>query len=229
MSSVPTDPIKFFHSQFPDIVLRSICRGIDSAHITAEAYFKDNAFTPEQRHDALPGLRRAHVERNTISVLGRYSNVKVTTLANTSGNAFHNRIACGRVFLTISAVTSPSEMVREAAFRQTYAFSQNLDLFTGRSEPTADSSLYGIVLHGPAARPATEEAWAEARKQGLRFDRPAFIQIAFPDQELRAYLTEPINLLARFPDLFRDDEDGGQIEKPKAPVLSPVPEVGTDK
>lgn len=227
LPSVPSDPIEFFHQQFPDGALRSICRAIIAGHEAAHAYFKDQGFSEPQKHDALASLRRAHIERNTISVLGRHPEVAVTTPKNSAGNAYHNRIDAGLVFVTVSAVTTPGELVRDAAFRQAYADPNALSLFESAPQIEPGARLYGIVLHGPAEQPTNEGARAHARNVGLRFDRPAFIQVAFPDPELKRYMTEPIDLLKRFPGLLRDDDGNGTIPMPNAPLV-PVPGVSSD-
>jgi hypothetical protein len=97
--------------------------------------------------------------------------------------------------MTVSAVNKPTTLPREALFRNDLANCQYSFIDTTTDGETKfkisdlknikDSIVYAFVIHGPA-------------EDNPFF--PSFIRIAFPDQNCRKFIDEPIDLLKKFSD-----------------------------
>jgi hypothetical protein len=208
----PFDPVGSFFPQVPDDILKDFCRAIGVAYQESLQYCYDNNYPSEQIHDLLPQLRRLTADRNILHIAGRHSGIIVRSEWNAGKNCFHVRVHCHRVVLTFSSARYPGEFVREAIFREQYARSCQLQLFHPEYPPVVEGDLYGILLHG-----------ADRRRPGY----PAFLQVAFPDPDLKTYLDEPIDLLRRFPDvkqlLSPNASAREEIRRPEMPKLRDIP------
>ena len=205
MTASPYDPSRLFHSEVDDDLLKTICRTLCKGYKDAYEHCHAN-FPKEQAHDLLPIYRRATVERNVAHVVTRFSDVEALPAPNSIGNCYHVRIHCGRVVLTISAVQTSREMVRDAVFRNQYARSAQKHLFDGDEPPAFDADLYGILLHGPDKR------WPAY---------PAFLRVGFPNHTNTDYLQDPIDLKNKFPEIrnLATPDKGEQVEKIDTPSI----------
>ena len=188
MSSQPQsryDLATLFHSEVPDALLKDLCRAICRGHQQAHAYCSLH-YRDEEAHDARAHICRAHVDTNIRDIVPRHEGVTAKSRQNVAKNCFHACVYCGRFFLTASSVSSPGEIVREAEFRNNYAFSNQFHLFEKELDPPKDGSIYGIILHG------------ESKKHP---GYPSFLQVAFLHPNGKEYIAQPIDLLRRFPDI----------------------------
>lgn len=195
----PHDIATLFHSEVSDPLLKDMCRAVCKACQQSHALCSIN-FRDEEAHDVLPHLRRAFGESNIRDIVARHNGVIAQPRQNVAKNCYHTCIHSGRVILTISCVSQPGEIVREAAFRNIYAWTNQLHLFQKEPTPPEDISLYSLLLYG------NDKRWPEV---------PSFLQVAFLHPNGKEYIIEPIDLLRRFPDirvLIKPDVDMDQEE-----------------
>jgi len=180
----PSDLKGVFLQDVPESVAVDAARCVIGSYESAFRYCRDNFPGPEA-HDLYPILRRSMLERNLRARLSRYHETTTSTPElNAIGNCYHTELRSGRVILTISAVQSHGEVVRDAVFRKTLAQNPQGELFRKRELPPEDACLYVILLHGPLG--------------GGMLRSPGFIRIAFPDQDCETYV-DSFNLLDVFP------------------------------
>lgn len=144
------------------------------------------------------------IERNWRGRLSRYGDVAVSVEPNANGNCFHTELKVGRVVMTISAVETPSEIVREAIFRKSLAEVSQLEMFKERTPPPDDALLYAIVLHGPLG--------------GGLLSSPSFLHVGFPARECDHY-ADRFDLLDQFPVLQSEITTQPATEIQKKPRL----------
>lgn len=183
MAISPYHPKDLFMSEVPGELLSDISRATYAGYKESYEYCQGN-YDWHQAHDLLPQMRRITIERNILHVVERFPYAKAESLPNQLHNCYHVLIRCGHVKLTISAVKSPGEMVREATFRKQYARSQYLQLSLLKNNeeefiPKLNNNLYGILLHKPNNKYPSF---------------PEFMVIRFPDYTLTRYLDEFIDL-----------------------------------
>jgi len=170
---------KFFDA-FPDRFLGSLIRLL--AHNYKTTHDRCKEYPHSEAHDLRPHLRRAEIERDVRDLTTRYPDIQADAEANRRGTSFYTLVSSNRIVLTLSAVAHPNILVRRACFRETYAQSSQLEMFTTRREPPPGAKIYALLLHGPDRKDPS---------------RPAFMHIAFPDARLRKYL-HSIDLFARY-------------------------------
>lgn len=178
MKSSPFFPNDIFNSQVPSKLLIDITKAIYNAYSEAYEYCSSN-YDWHQVHDILPLIRKANIERNVLHCVKQHSYVNAKSRPNEIKNCYHVLIRCSDVILTISAVSSPGKMVREAIFRKQYAMDDQISLFPDYNEKSLNRNLYGIILHKPS------------KKWPLY---PEFLMIRFPDASLSKYLGKPVDL-----------------------------------
>ena len=182
MRSGSESPSAFFDNHFPKRLQQGILRVVTVSHHAAYRSVRSR-FEKFTAHDIIGHERRAYVEQNLYAFAKRYSLTNSQPRMNHGKNSFHVELVHGAIVLTASSVQSPEQMVRKAVFRDTLARDPQGHLFENEvSSPDLDSLLYGIILYG--ALP--EE----------RF--PAFVNVAFPDQECSRYLGDSVSLMDRF-------------------------------
>lgn len=157
-----------------------------------------------------PSRRRSEIESNFRTLANRYPAVAAEALPNSNGSAHHTRLSSNNVFLTISSVRTPGNIVRPAGFRQEYAVSNQFELFTPATPPPPeDHYLYAVLLHGP-----------DRRLNGRKYaERPGFAHLAVPDKDCERYVAR-LNLFAAYPALIEElcgSEE--QIPEPKVGTL----------
>lgn len=208
MKPSPYKPRELFLHEFPSELLKAITKSVFDGYKEAYDYCQGN-FDKYQMHDLLPHMRKAIIERNVLYCVQRFSYTSGKSAPNALYNCYHALVKCGNAVLTISAVNSPSQMVREAMFRKQYARDSQITMFVD-SVPTVKlhNNLYAILLHGPS------EDFPSA---------PCFIKIRFPDISLKKYLDEPIDLT-----LISEKESQEVIRKP-AVATRTIAKTGNDE
>lgn len=172
-------PSDLFMSFIDRDTLVAIGQGVQEAYKQCYDYCSE-MYDEQQMHDLLPHFRRATIERNLLHRLKHFKNVRAISNPNSIKNCYHITILGGHASLTISAVKTPIEMVRDARFRKQYAHDNDMILFPEIYEDLKlDNNLYGILLHAPEV---------------MRMDAPGFMVIKFPDPSLNKYLEDSINL-----------------------------------
>ena len=156
-----------FLSAFPGILLQRLSLGIVHCYRDAADFCSDN-YDPPEDHDLLGHVRRANIERMVRQAVQSHGNgARVVPIPNRIQSAFHRRVVVGSIVLTVSSVSDPKQLARDALFRSRYARDPQQHLFEDDIEsPTGPESLYAILLHGP-------------QRSGI--DCPKFLQIGFPD------------------------------------------------
>lgn len=193
------DVVGLFQECIPQKFLR------DSLHCLFGVYatvFDDvkKSFPPWEAHDLRPHYRKAQFDSEWREVAKRHG-LAATPEPNWGRNCFHTRVVAGRVILTASAVRTPDEIVRYAAFRDSYARS-NIRYFPileedmGLPPPAPDDPLYAILIHGAA--------------RGQK--APYFADIVFPAAEVKTYVAR-LPLFALFPDLVNAQAASIQEER----------------
>jgi len=83
--------------------------------------------------------------------------------------------------MTINHVNQPSDMVRQADFRNSYAQDAQINLFgPNKPPPPPGATLFAILRHGASKRTPR---------------RPDFVRIGFPDEDCQYYVCD-IDLFA---------------------------------
>jgi hypothetical protein len=191
----PSELKALFLDEVPEPVILDTARCIIGSYDEAFRFCRSNFPGPEA-HDLYPIIRRSMFERNWRARLSRYK-IDLVPTPNAIGNCFHTELRLDRVIITVSAVESPGDIVREAVFRKGLAQDNQLNLFFEAEPPPEDASLYAIVLHGPAAA-------------GL-LPSPGFIRIAFPARDCDKYV-DSFNLLDHFPILQTEIDKLPKVE-----------------
>lgn len=172
MSTSAEELTRTFRAAFPDDFLEDIMRLLASEYRTAR--IECETFYPgEEAHDLCPHVRRAKIEYKARDLANAFQGLKASVEPNAAGTSFHTRIVSQNVTLVINYVHQPTDMVRRAEFRNTYARLAQGSLFEPDEPPPPDGMLFAILLHG-------------ASKKDPR--RPNFVHIAFPDADCRYYI-----------------------------------------
>jgi hypothetical protein len=179
----PSELRQIFLDDLPEAVIVDTTRIIIKTYAAAYRYCLENYPGPEA-HDLYPIVRRSMIERNWRARLARHAGLDVSVQPNACGGCFHTELRVGRVVMTVSAVEKPSDLVREAVFRNVLSGASQLELFKEVEEPPADALLYAVLLHGPL-------------RSGL-LAAPSFAQIAFPNGEFSDYV-DRFNLMDCYP------------------------------
>ncbi|MBI4305013.1 MAG: hypothetical protein HY678_01715 [Chloroflexi bacterium] len=116
---------------------------------------------------------------------------------NAARNAYHTLLQLPHAMLTASAVRTPRDVVRRAAFRNQYAQLQSRfvideitnDLHLEDDVDPLQAVVYAMVIHGPAS-------WKARYANG-------FVHIVFLDNEGK-YLDGRIRLEQEFPDVLAE-------------------------
>ena len=164
---------------FPASFLREVAACLNMSYRVARertAEFPDGIL-----HDLLPQYRHAVVQSALLILARKYSGrgVIASSELNVAENSYHTLIRSGDVVLTESPVPTPNAVVRRAIFRESYAVSNQLDLYRKDKRPAADAPLYALIVHGPGAL-------AKA---------PSFAKIVFPLPDLTGYVDDGIDLI----------------------------------
>jgi hypothetical protein len=190
MDSKPINLRQFFDDQVPQAVQRDLLvRCILPAYSQALDECNER-FLREETHDLLPHMRRAKIEQLLRGLARQHDGLTADAELNTTRNAYHTRVTCGRVTFTASTVETADTIVRQAQFRDTLARTYQLHFdFAGfRDQPPPPEQhdlLYALLIHYPDGP----------------FSRfPSFVQVAFPSPDCLSYI-DRIDLLARFRDL----------------------------
>lgn len=140
-----------------------------------------SAFDPPERHDVIGHIRQALVNQGLRAVARRHS-LEAEPIKNVAKNSFHTEVRVGRVLLTTAQVQSPSQVVREALYRDTLAELAQGSFFD-KPKPSKDALLYAILLWGVHKNLPTA---------------PAFAHIQFPASSF-VYVGGGVDLFRKFP------------------------------
>lgn len=167
-------------------------------------------------HDARSIVRRAEFETSWKEVAERHG-MSTSFEKNAGKNCYHLRIVKSRVILTASFIDYRVKSVRNALYRNDYAYVNQNFLFPELASPRpVDSPVYAILMHDVAPNQPWQLLYAD---------------IGFPDSTGK--IIGRIRLADRFPRLFSDAEieSAGvgmdftgtvpvvNIDEPAAPVL----------
>ncbi len=175
------DPKEFFNAHVPKELQQDIVRAVLRGYVDANDEIRFAEYQQEEAHDLFPYVRRCRIDRYLRQLSMKHPEVDTRAELNTARNSYHTYIRSGDVMLTASVVDRPTDLAREAQFRNEYAGRQTrFDVDAERntlkvmnSPPPLDGLLYGIILHGPDKENRT---------------LPAFIRVAFPDRCCSSYI-----------------------------------------
>lgn len=135
----------------------------------------------------------AHIDSNLLALNNKYRGLRATSEVNKARNWRYTLISYENIRLTASNVDSPTTSPRDSSFRNDLAHCQygwdimkNGNLEQCGLTDMGDKIIYGLVVHCPA----TDNPFV-----------PAFVHIAFPNEDCSAYL-DRINLFNEYPDLL---------------------------
>lgn len=186
--------VREFLEAYPEDFLRGWLRTLFSGYREAHQECS-RGYAEAEAHDLYPHLRRAKLE-GQLRGLARSHGIMATAESNRRNSSRYTLVRSGNVLLTASAVQDPNELIRRAAFRETFARESQLKLF-GEQIPTG-TALYAILLHGP-----------DLLNRGI----PEFSHVVFPDESCSQYVAR-INLF----DMFSDSiGHGGAVEEEVVP------------
>lgn len=164
-----------FYKAIPAELIEDILRLLASEYRTAYDECK-LFYPPEEAHDLRPHVRRAKIESKVRELANSYPGVAATVEPNAKRTGWHTVIRSGNVVMTISHVNQPSDMVRPADFRSTYAQDAQINLFgPEKPRPPRDAQLFSILRHGSSKRMPR---------------RPDFVRVGFPDADCKYYVCD---------------------------------------
>lgn len=169
----PLEPVCQFDQEVPRAFQLEVARCVMDAWRVADSMVRESFEEPE-RHDLFPHARRATLEKSLRGLALRLG-LAATSDLNSRKSSYFTWIRAGRVILTASAVQDPSEIVRYAEFRKTFARSNQLFLFDSPDPPSPDCALYALVLHGPGAVEMDEKG-----RTRISTSTPGFVDVVFP-------------------------------------------------
>ena len=172
MSTSAEELTRTFWAAFPADFIEDLMRLLASEYRTAKIEC-DTFYPDEEAHDLCPHVRRAKIECRVRELASAFPGITATAEPNAAGTSYHTRVVSHGVTLVINHVAQPTDMVRRAEFRNTYARLAQGSLFEPDEPPPQDGMLFAILLHG-------------ASKRDPR--RPDFVQVAFPDAECKHYI-----------------------------------------
>jgi hypothetical protein len=169
-----------FYKAIPAELIEDILRLLAAEYRTAYEECK-MFYPPEEAHDLRPHVRRAKIESKVRELAKSYPGVTATVEPNARRTGWHTVIRSGNVAMTISHVNQPSDMVRAADFRTTYAQDAQINMFgPDKPKPPRDATLFAILRHGASKRTPR---------------RPDFVRVGFPDEDCTHYVCD-INIFA---------------------------------
>ena len=112
-----TNPARMFSAFVPEDFLRETLVCVRDAYVTA--YQHCQSFPKEDAHYIRPHYRNAVLARNWRELARGFEGIEARARLNRTGTAYHTRVRCGRVILTVSSVPERGKMVRHAFFRHT--------------------------------------------------------------------------------------------------------------
>lgn len=173
-----------------------------------QASYKD-----EQIHDLYPYARRTKIDGYLGQLSSRFPEVSTRIQLNKARNSHHTLVILGNIICTASAVEYPTDLPREAIFRNIYAGSQiEFDIKEDENIlkilndlPPPDARLYALIIHGPV-------------NTSVR-NLPGFIRIAFPGRHYFTRLDDDIDLYAKYKDVTEEmSREGTEVIEDKVEV-----------
>lgn len=207
-------PSDLFRQEVPREVLAAILRAILQSYRDASSYCYA-AMRPHQAKEASGPVRRNKIESEFIGIGERYKrliSVADRWYKRNTGNFVE--LTSGIVKMTQSCVLTPSDLPREADYRDTLATDSQLSFeFVPKQAP--GKYLYAIVLHGVDAD--------SKQRSGCRF-----AQVRFPLPEFTRYTADIVDLFAMFPMIVAEYTSPTDVdaEEPTAVPLRVIPKIG---
>jgi hypothetical protein len=213
----PEKPQQMFDSYVPmafqSDVIRMIVGAVDRAEKDCHSRFDEAEY-----HDMIGHWTRAEVESGLRKIAKKHK-LDGQHEKNKRRTSNFSRVVSGPVVLTISQVNSPSELVRYAEFRRSYARDSQQVLFGPQKAPAPNAPLYALILF--------------VRGEVIKNQpvRPISIRIVFPApvdgvEKGIKYVGGAIDLMNRFPQVMAEFEPHKgdirsieQIQRPEPPPL----------
>jgi hypothetical protein len=202
-------PLKFselFLSEVPGEVLAALLRTLLQSYQDASSACYD-VMRPPQAKEASGPFRRNKIESELMGVGERFSgNLSVESKHYKRHTGSYVELTCGLVKMTQSCVLAPSDLPREADYRETLATHPQLLLEFMPREPEG-KFLYAILLHGVDD--------TVRQRAGCRF-----AEVRFPLRGFTGYTEERVDLFAMFPEIVA--EYTGQTAAEEDAALLPI-------
>lgn len=212
------DPKAAFESIVPDDVQLQMYRRVLAAYEDTRDDMVNGGYGDLTIRDMFPQVLKGKIDTNFASLPLEHLGGNARITINRANTASHSLISLPGVLITVSAVASPKTLVRRAEFRNAYAQLQSAfeydpstnSLRLPEGIPVSDSTIYGIVIHGPTGN--------------RQFN--GFTDIVFVGSNGK-YLESRINLRDKFEQV--DSLSDGTESVPDQVVVTPksVPETST--
>lgn len=194
----------YFLYNFPKGGAEDVLRLTYTGYLNNSKFMKAQELQPGPSKNVSPYNLYAHIDSNLLALNNKYQGLKAISRINSVLNWRYTLISCGNIRLTASHVDSPMTSPRDSTFRNYFASCQyRFEENDGKLEPChlmaiEDSIIYALIIHGPAIDNP---------------NIPAFIHIAFPNEQCSGYL-DRINLFDQYPSLTESLRNDGRENIP---------------
>ena len=188
----------YFLYNFPKGAAEDILRLTYEGYSNNSKFMKAQELQPGPSRNVFPCNLCAHIDSNLLALSNKYQGLKATSSINRALNWRYTLISYENIRITASHVDSSMASPRDSTFRNYFASCQySFEDNNGKLEPCQliaieDNIIYALIIHGPAIDNP---------------NIPAFIHIAFPNEQCSSYL-DRINLFDQYPgltELIRND------------------------
>jgi hypothetical protein len=176
-----------FLGQVPAEILAAALRAILQSYRDASSACYE-VMRPAQAKEASGPFRRNKIDSEFLGIGDRFKRqLKAETNPyNQRHTGSYVELTCGLIKMTASCVLTPSDLPREADYRETLATNPQMVLGDFLPEQPVGEFLYAILLHGVDD--------SVKQRAGCRF-----AQIRFPLPGFKGYTEDRIDLFATFP------------------------------
>jgi hypothetical protein len=178
MSRNGKDLEQIFKKEFPIDLLRKVAEAIAISYELTHDYVFSNFRAPIARN-LLPYHRWANIDDNLLTI-AENNGIRTNIDKNVAKNCSHVKYLSESFIVTANATSYPSEAIREAKYRNSYA-EANYPYLYPEMERKLIAPYYATFLHG----------WYPPE-----FSKPGFIYVGFPSPDFPGYVSEPFNLAA---------------------------------
>ena len=173
---------------------RDIVRRIIVGYRYWDKFSKNSELAPDPIKNIDSVGRSVAIDTMLLGLTGKYTGFKITSKLNTARNYYYTLIRSPYVAMTISHVSYPKAVPREAKFRNEYAtvqtrFTERNNCFQIIPPESCGRILYAIISHGTL----------DKSNQYI----PGFIYLGFPNQDCKSYIST-VDLYDKYKDTVQE-------------------------
>lgn len=206
----------YLFSQAPSKFLEDVMKGLVQCYTTANKIVSED-LSGRFGAEARPHIQRALVDAMLVFEAGKHAKVaRGEVVENSAGSSVHAEVYCGNITLTAHHIQTPTSGVRRGRYREELADHPDQGNLFGEATVTAETRLYGMILHGCNGRDKAENGKVKER------NRPDFVLARFPLPGCVEFSVAVVDMIAEFPEVFgqsRSQDPAGNVEDNVSPKL----------